>query len=90
MATAVRPRGAQDFTHALRGVPHAIADRFCAPLFACGRRHPSSNSRYASAERDYFFAAGPAPGFSFKNDEDAAAGCGFFALGFFGSRLLLF
>jgi hypothetical protein len=44
----------------------------------------------ASGERDYFFAPEPAAGFSFKNEEDGAAGFGLFALGFFGSRLLLF
>jgi hypothetical protein len=32
----------------------------------------------------------PQEGFSFKNEEDIAAGFGFSALGFFGSRLLLF
>jgi hypothetical protein len=41
-------------------------------------------------ERDYFFAPGAAPGFSFENGEDDAAGFDFSALGFFASRVLLF
>ena len=55
-----------------------------------GRRCSSSKNRRASSDRNYFLAPGPAPGFSFKKEEDGAAGFGFFALGFFGSRLLLF
>ena len=41
-------------------------------------------------ERGYFFAPGAAPGFSFANGDDDAAGFDFSALGFFASRLLLF
>jgi len=41
-------------------------------------------------ERNYFLAAAPVPGFPFKIEGDAAAGFGFSALDFFGSRLLLF
>jgi hypothetical protein len=41
-------------------------------------------------ESNYFFAAVPAPGLSFGNEGDAAAGFGFAAFNFFGSRLLLF
>jgi len=46
--------------------------------------------KVASRVRGYFLAPAPAPGFSFKNGDDGAAGFGFSALGFFGSRLLLF
>jgi hypothetical protein len=38
----------------------------------------------------YFFVAEPLPVLSFKIEVDAAAGFGFSAFGFFGSRLLLF
>jgi len=41
-------------------------------------------------ERNYFLAAAPVPGFPFKIEGDVAAGFGFSALDFFGSRLLLF
>ena len=41
-------------------------------------------------ERDYFFAPGAAPGFSFENGEAGAAGFDLSALGFFASRLVLF
>ncbi len=37
----------------------------------------------------YFLAPAPRPGSSFKIEVDPAAGFGFSALGFFGSRLLL-
>ena len=43
-----------------------------------------------AGERNYFLAAAPVPGFPFKIEGDAAAGFGFSALDFFGSRLLLF
>jgi hypothetical protein len=50
------------------------------------------NEAYAKkpCERNYFLAAAPVPGFPFKIEGDAAAGFGFSALDFFGSRLLLF
>ncbi|MGA7326252.1 MAG: hypothetical protein WBX25_17655 [Rhodomicrobium sp.] len=38
----------------------------------------------------YFFAPAPLPGFSFRIEVDPTAVFGFSALGFFGSRLLLF
>jgi hypothetical protein len=60
-----------------------------SPRIECRPRGKTSGLPIAiMLQSSYFFAPEPLPGF--KTDVDPAAGFGFSALGFFGSRLLLF
>ncbi len=91
MATPFRPHvPATTDENAVRDTRIGVRKQMRLPQPCRTVQISSSKNRRTSGERDYFFAPEPAPGFAFKNEGDGAAGFGFSALGFFGSRLLLF